>query len=68
MDAFGHVSARLPEKPQGFLLSRARAPECIEAEGILEFEFDGTPIDAGDQKPYPERFIYGAIYEPRPRV
>jgi ribulose-5-phosphate 4-epimerase/fuculose-1-phosphate aldolase len=68
VDAFGHVSARLPENPQRFLLSRARAPECIEAEDILEFELDGTPIDAGDRKPYMERFIHGAIYEARPDV
>jgi ribulose-5-phosphate 4-epimerase/fuculose-1-phosphate aldolase len=68
VDAFGRVSARLPENPQRFLLSRARAPECVEAEDILEFGLDGTPIEAGDRKPYLERFIHGAIYEARPDV
>jgi ribulose-5-phosphate 4-epimerase/fuculose-1-phosphate aldolase len=29
---------------------------------------DGTPIEAGDRKPYLERFIHGAIYEARPDV
>jgi hypothetical protein len=66
VDAFGRASARLPEKPHPFPLSRARAPECVEAEDILEFELDGTPIDAGNQKPYLGRFIHGAIYEARP--
>jgi ribulose-5-phosphate 4-epimerase/fuculose-1-phosphate aldolase len=68
VDAFGRVSARLPENPQRFLPSRARTPQCIEAEDIPEFELDGTPIDAGDRKPYLERFIHGAIYEARPDV
>jgi HCOMODA/2-hydroxy-3-carboxy-muconic semialdehyde decarboxylase len=31
VDAFGHVSVRPPEQPDLFWLSRARAPECIEA-------------------------------------
>jgi ribulose-5-phosphate 4-epimerase/fuculose-1-phosphate aldolase len=32
VDSFGHVSARHPDNPQRFLLSRARAPDCIEVE------------------------------------
>src|SRR5665213_1903140 len=31
VDAYGHVSVRHPDNPARFLLSRARAPECIEA-------------------------------------
>ncbi len=65
VDAFGHISVRLPDNPQRFLLSRARAPECVEAEDIIEFTLDGTPVDAGDRKPYLERFIHGAVYEAR---
>ncbi|HVL69697.1 MAG TPA: class II aldolase/adducin family protein [Vicinamibacterales bacterium] len=68
VDAFGHVSIRHPERTDRYLLSRARAPECIEAEDIIEFTLDGTPIDAGPRKPYAERFIHGAIYEARPGV
>src|SRR5580700_7464680 len=30
VDSFGHVSARHPDNPQRFLLSRARAPDCID--------------------------------------
>src|ERR1700691_2959509 len=42
VDSFGHVSARHPDNPQHFLLSRARAPERIERDDIVEYKLDGT--------------------------
>ena len=68
VDSFGHVSVRHPERPDRFLLSRARAPDCIEAADIMEFTLEGEPVDARDRKPYLERFIHGALYEARPEV
>src|SRR5712691_6742710 len=68
VDSFGHVSVRHPENPQRYLLSRARAPDCIEVGDIMEFTLDGTPVDARDRKPYLERYIHGAIYEARPEI
>jgi ribulose-5-phosphate 4-epimerase/fuculose-1-phosphate aldolase len=68
VDSFGHVSARHPDNPQRFLLSRARAPDCIEADDIMEFSLDGTAIDARGRAPYLERFIHGAIFEARPDI
>src|SRR5580765_1426214 len=68
VDSFGHVSARHPDNPQHYLLSRARAPDCIEEADIMEFALDGTPIDAQGRAPYLERFIHGALYEARPDV
>jgi HCOMODA/2-hydroxy-3-carboxy-muconic semialdehyde decarboxylase len=68
VDAYGHVSARHPDNPQRFLLSRARAPECIEAADIMEFTLEGEPVDARGRSPYLERFIHGAIYEARPEL
>jgi len=68
VDSFGHVSARHPDNPGRFLLSRARAPDCIEAEDIMEFTLEGTAVDAGGRAPYLERFIHGGIYEARPDV
>src|SRR5262245_47713490 len=68
VDSFGHISVRHPERPDRYLLSRARAPDCIEADDIMEFTLDGTPVDARERKPYLERFIHGAIYEARPEV
>src|SRR5436190_15529808 len=68
VDSFGHVSIRHPDRPDRYLLSRARAPECIEAEDLMEFALDGTPIDAAGRKPYAERFIHGAVYDARAEV
>jgi HCOMODA/2-hydroxy-3-carboxy-muconic semialdehyde decarboxylase len=68
VDSFGHVSARHPDNSQRYLLSRARAPERIERDDIVEYELDGTPIDERGRTPYLERFIHGAIYEMRPDV
>ena len=68
VDSFGHVSARHPERPDRFLLSRARAPDLIEVDDIMEFTLEGEPVDARGRKPYLERFIHGALYEARPDV
>jgi len=68
VDSFGHVSARHPDDPQHYLLSRARAPERIERDDIVEYRLDGTAIDDRGRAPYTERFIHGAIYEARPDV
>jgi HCOMODA/2-hydroxy-3-carboxy-muconic semialdehyde decarboxylase len=66
VDAFGHVSLRHQRDPKRFLLSRARAPELVEAADIMEFTLEGEPLDAAGRKPYLERFIHGAIFEMRP--
>ena len=68
VDSFGHVSVRHPARPDHYLLSRARAPECIEVDDLMEFAADGAPVDAAGRKPYAERFIHGAVYEARPDV
>jgi ribulose-5-phosphate 4-epimerase/fuculose-1-phosphate aldolase len=72
VDSFGHISVRHPTKKDRYLLSRARAPERIEPDDILEFTLEGDPIDAKKAKtthaPYTERFIHGAIYEMRPEI
>jgi ribulose-5-phosphate 4-epimerase/fuculose-1-phosphate aldolase len=68
VDSFGHVSVRHPERPDRYLLSRARAPERIEVEDIMEFTLEGEPVDARERKPYLERYIHGALYEARADV
>jgi HCOMODA/2-hydroxy-3-carboxy-muconic semialdehyde decarboxylase len=65
VDAFGHVSMRHPQNPERYFLSRARAPQLIEAGDIMEFALDGTPIDARGRSPYLERYIHSALYESR---
>jgi len=68
VDAFGHVSIRHPEFPDRFILSRARAPECIEVEDLMEFTLEGVPIEPAGRKPYAERVIHAAVYEARSEV
>src|SRR6516162_6139379 len=68
VDSFGHISVRHPDNPQRYLLSRSRAPDCIERDDIMEFTLDGTPVDPRGRAPYLERFIHGALYEARPDV
>src|SRR3954454_23590798 len=68
LDSFGHISARHPDQPDHYLLSRARAPELAEIRDIMEFTLDGDVIGEAAGKPYSERFIHGAIYEARPDV
>ncbi len=31
VDAFGHISARHPQRPDRYLMSRSRAPELVTA-------------------------------------
>ena len=68
VDAFGHISRRHPNRPGHFLMSRARAPGLIEPADIMTFDAQGVPVDAGDRKPYLERFIHAAIYAARADV
>jgi ribulose-5-phosphate 4-epimerase/fuculose-1-phosphate aldolase len=68
VDAFGHVSVRHDKRPDRFLLARNMAPALVTSADIIEFDLDGTPIDAGDRKVYLERFIHGEIYRARPDV
>ena len=61
----------IPRTLSFIVLSRARAPELVEAKDILAYTLDGEPVDAKKAKglaPYIERFIHGAIYEARPDV
>jgi ribulose-5-phosphate 4-epimerase/fuculose-1-phosphate aldolase len=68
VDSFGHPSVRHPDRPDRFLLSRARAPDLIEADDIMEFTLDGNAVDGGNRRPYLERFIHASVYEARPEV
>jgi ribulose-5-phosphate 4-epimerase/fuculose-1-phosphate aldolase len=68
LDSFGHVSVRHPQAPDRFLLSRARAPDMIEVDDIMEFTLDGKSVGREPGKPYAERFIHAALYAARPDV
>src|SRR5712692_698108 len=68
VDAYGHVSIRHPLHPERYLLSCSRSPELVGRSDILEFNFDGEPVDTDPRPRYLERFIHGAIYEARPEI
>jgi HCOMODA/2-hydroxy-3-carboxy-muconic semialdehyde decarboxylase len=68
LDAFGHVSARHPDDPNRYLLSRSRAPELVEPDDILEFDLDSRPVTPTDIRLYGERVIHGEIFKARPDV
>ncbi len=70
VDSFGHVSIRHPENPELFMMSRARAPACVDIADLMTFKLDGTVVGPTPSpgKPYSERFIHGAIFEARPDV
>lgn len=68
VDGFGHVSARHPDNPERFLLSRSRSPELVTLDDIREFDLSGDMIDPDGSSSYLERFIHAAVYELHPEV
>ncbi len=68
VDAFGHASARHDKDPERFLLARNMAPGQVQADDIVEFHLDGTPVTARGRRVYLERFIHGEIYRAFPEV
>ena len=65
LDAFGHVSARSPDRADRFLLSRSLAPALVTADDIVEHDLDGRAVENPDARLFLERFIHGEIYRRR---
>ena len=65
LDGFGHVSARHPDRPDRFLLSRSLAPELVTRADIQTYDLDSNVQEGGTRAPYLERFIHGKIYARR---
>lgn len=68
LDSFGHVSARHPENPERYLMSRARSARVVTQDDILEYSLDSKPIDSRGFRLFGERPIHGCIYRARPDV
>jgi ribulose-5-phosphate 4-epimerase/fuculose-1-phosphate aldolase len=62
------VSARHPQRPDRYLLSRSLAPELVTREDLMTFDLDSTVQDGDTRTPYLECFIHGQIYAQRPDV
>lgn len=67
-DAYGHISARNPDNPETYFLSRSRSPELVTEDDILEFSLSNSPVEETDVPIYIERPIHGAVLEARPDV
>jgi HCOMODA/2-hydroxy-3-carboxy-muconic semialdehyde decarboxylase len=68
LDGFGHLSARMDNSPEHFLLSRNRAPALIQPSDIMVYNMDGEPANPTEEKSYLERYIHSEIYRQRPDV
>jgi ribulose-5-phosphate 4-epimerase/fuculose-1-phosphate aldolase len=68
VDAFGHVSVRDPRNRERFVMSRSRSPALVELGDLMEFDLDGTPVDARGRTAYGERMIHAAVYAARADV
>ena len=68
VDGYGHVSVRDDRDPGRFLLARARAPELVVAEDVMELDLDSRPVGDDGRPLYLERFIHGELYRARPDV
>jgi ribulose-5-phosphate 4-epimerase/fuculose-1-phosphate aldolase len=67
MDAFGHASLRLPDRPERFLLSVALPPIVVHEADIVEYGVDGG-APRTDRPLYSESVIHAEIYRARPDV
>ena len=66
VDAYGHISARSPQNPQTFFLSRSLAPALVSRDDIQEYYVsDASPVKKGEDVPkgFLERYIHSEIYK-----
>jgi HCOMODA/2-hydroxy-3-carboxy-muconic semialdehyde decarboxylase len=65
VDAYGHVSARDPKRPDHYFLARALAPALVKADDIMAYDLDSRPVNDRGCELYSERFIHGEVYRAR---
>jgi HCOMODA/2-hydroxy-3-carboxy-muconic semialdehyde decarboxylase len=68
LDAYGHISARDPNNPNYYWISRSMPPALVTASDIIACDLDNNPVRAGETKLFFERVIHGEIYKARPDV
>jgi ribulose-5-phosphate 4-epimerase/fuculose-1-phosphate aldolase len=68
LDQSGHISARLPDDPNAFLIHPHRLSRYeVTPATLLVLDLDGEVVE-GDGKPPSERFIHAAVYRAQPEV
>jgi ribulose-5-phosphate 4-epimerase/fuculose-1-phosphate aldolase len=68
VDAFGHLSARHPDDPETYVMSRHLAPGLVTPDDLLVYDLNSVPVTPTAHRLYSERFIHGEIYKARPDV
>ena len=68
LDAFGHVSARSPDRADRFFMSHSLAPALVADKDVLEHDLDGKVASDPDMHLFLERFIHAEIYRRRSDV
>ncbi len=66
VDAFGHLSVRLPDSDR-FLINPRQSPALLRPESVLTMTLDGEVV-AGTMRPNAEWHIHASIYRARPDV
>lgn len=67
LDAYGHLSARLEDRPGHFMISRGMSPALVEPLDFIVLDLDGTVV-SGEGLPNAEWPIHASIYRARPDV
>lgn len=67
IDAYGHLSARLPGEPNLFVINRAMSPALVVPEDFIVMDLDGKVVE-GKGFPNQEWPIHACIYRGRANV
>jgi len=64
VDAYGHISIRLPGAPDKYLMCGYMAPGLVtSSDDLIEYYVeDSRPVSPHAKKGYSERFIHGEMY------
>src|SRR5206468_12073852 len=67
IDAYGHLSARVPDSPNHFVISRAMSPALVTPDDFVVMDFDGKVVQ-GEGFPNQEWPIHACVMKARPDV
>lgn len=67
IDAYGHLSARVPGRDDVFLISRAMSPALVSPQDWVVMDFEGKVVQ-GNGFPNQEWPIHACVYQARPDV
>lgn len=67
VDAYGHLSARVPDDSALFMISRGMSPALVEPADFIVLDGDGNVV-WGNGHPNAEWPIHAAVYRARPDV